>query len=231
MKIVTWNMGRRREAWTYLRETLKPDIALLQEAPQAYCQQGEQLCFEPLFGWGTAVYSRGLPMEQIAFSSLQPGRSVLVRVRIGDGDGLLVASLHGQIIRNRIIPQLAPLLDEIERIIHGRTAIIGGDFNTTRTFIQTAPRNGHREFFEHMDTHYVDWVWKAFKCEQPTQFRARDKNHYQVDHLFVTRDLKERLGPCTVGDINETLPLSDHVPIRAQLRVPRKSRQQAQGVS
>ena len=74
MKIVTWNLGYWQhgkyhdEAWDYLCNELKPDLALLQEVkPPSWVSQNALLFEEITRGWGTAIYAPALSMSNVAF--------------------------------------------------------------------------------------------------------------------------------------------------------------------
>jgi hypothetical protein len=61
MRIVTWNMNKRsaatrKRAWAYLRDELKADVALVQEAvPSPELPQVFQRIGEKPYNWGSAV--------------------------------------------------------------------------------------------------------------------------------------------------------------------------------
>ncbi len=71
MRIVSWNMGcfgsgaTKDEAWRWLLDELKPDIALLQECVVPdWVREPYQALFSPaLQRWGTAVVTRELPIK------------------------------------------------------------------------------------------------------------------------------------------------------------------------
>ena len=121
MRIATWNMGywghsaKLDEAWHWLLDELKPDIALLQECvvPDWVNTQYSVLFERALQEWGTAVVTRGLaatrhPLESVEkwFSDLGPeasrrcaaarlkGWCVPASVTLPDGTSALVMSLH-----------------------------------------------------------------------------------------------------------------------------------------
>src|SRR5438477_6632035 len=72
IKVMTWNLGRTRRThdllWAYIRDVIKPDIALLQEAFYPVLYLDETLEFELCTAhqkWGTAIYTKGLPLQRI----------------------------------------------------------------------------------------------------------------------------------------------------------------------
>jgi hypothetical protein len=70
MRVVTWNLAhwshqaRHDDAWRWLVEHLRPDIALFQEAiPPSWLEQDYRLHWSPAYedsrqGWGTGIASR-----------------------------------------------------------------------------------------------------------------------------------------------------------------------------
>ncbi len=123
MKVVTWNMGywlhreRHPEAWTYLREILRPDLALLQETMRPRVQDGEAIHFHDFHqGWGTAIYSKTFNLDPIKYEGRYPGRVVMAIATIPSAATLFLASIHAPIIENQVFPHLSNIIDEVEQI-------------------------------------------------------------------------------------------------------------------
>ena len=73
LKVITWNLGYwqhrpvHEDAWNYIREEIKPDLALLQEVKLPLLNEEEHLLFKPVHGgWGTAIYTRDIPLVELA---------------------------------------------------------------------------------------------------------------------------------------------------------------------
>jgi exonuclease III len=121
MRIATWNMGcfgnaaKRDEAWHWLLDELKPDIALLQECvvPNWARDQCNPLFERALRHWGTAVVTRGLPMVRQPLEDIEawfgdihrkdPTRCAATRLKgwcvpalvtLPNGSNVLAISLH-----------------------------------------------------------------------------------------------------------------------------------------
>lgn len=98
--------------------------------------------------------------------------------------------------------------------------IIGGDFNLSETFDawREGPR-GNREYFERLKTTgYTECLRTATGRLTPTFRNPRGGGLlHQLDHLFVSAPLAERLLTCNVGSAERVFDglLSDHLPIIA----------------
>lgn len=224
MRVVTWNLGywqfRRRhaEAWEYLRNEIKPDIALLQETCPREMGDDEILLFEPVHGgWGTAIYSTGLQLTPVGMTRY-PGRVVAAKIDSpGDGSAY-VASIHAPIINGRVFPHLDRILDDVESAFGASAAIFGGDLNSARLAEQVWPGNGHGPFFERLESGpWVDCHWRLHRQEIQTFFRQGQVHPFQDDHLFVSADLAPRVLSCRVIHNEITRRVSDHIPVVAEI--------------
>ena len=161
LRIATWNMdywkrspALREEAWAFLRDRIRPDVALVQEAvpapdlDQVVFRTGgmwdERSSSPRDLGWGSAVVSFGPQIraveqatgpfrpEPIPLLRTFPG-SVAIAEVVGENP-LIVVSAYGVIDRgyadttvHRILSDLTPLLDERR----GRGVVLAGDLNIT----------------------------------------------------------------------------------------------------
>lgn len=212
---------RHAEAWAYLRESLRPDLALIQEAQRPQAQPGESVHFREIHqGWGTAVYSHQWPLVAIDYESDYPSRVAAATALLPKATNILLASIHAPIISNRVFPHLARIVGEIERLAEGQTAIIGGDLNSARLMEEIWPGYGHGPFFEHMDqSRFLNCYWHLHSKEVQTYFRPRSKQPFQDDHVFITKDLATGLK-AWVDDNSLTRSLSDHVPLVVEIELP-----------
>jgi hypothetical protein len=98
--------------------------------------------------------------------------------------------------------------------------IIGGDFNLSETFDlwRGGPR-GNREYLDRMaGLGLVECLRSAQGALTPTFRNVDGTIEHQIDHLFVTRALADRLRGCRTGDPERVFGgwLSDHLPIIAE---------------
>jgi endonuclease/exonuclease/phosphatase family metal-dependent hydrolase len=224
MRIVTWNLGYwqhsslHEEAWNYLCNDIKPDIALLQEVkPPSWVPRAALLFEEYKRGWGTALFAPSLVLHKEDFT-LHPGRVAAASFAL-DGDVFLfVASIHAPIINGRVFPHLAEIFEELESHLAHKSIIVGGDLNSARSAEKTWPGNGHGPFFERIDTGDT-WIdcCRRFNAEELQTFFRDSCKPYQDDHVFVSRDLGSRIRVCDVINNDLTRRVSDHIPLVAEL--------------
>ncbi len=225
MKVVTWNLGywqfrgKHDEAWRYLRITIEPDFALLQEVRPPELMSGEALVFQEVnSGWGTAIYSRDMPLDGIPLCSKYPGRAVGASVSLENGKRLHLASIHAY--SDRVFLRLANIMEEIMETFADLTAIVGGDLNSARLAETVWPGYGHGPFWERMDrSSLVDCCQRINGRELQTFFRADSMHPFQDDHLFVIHDLASALERCDVIHTEVTRRVSDHIPLFIELAV------------
>src|SRR5262249_29860909 len=116
LRIATWNMGHWQqraasgEAWRYLLEEVRPDVALVQEAvPPETLGEGVRVLWEPVpgrGGWGTGVASRGLSLQRFPLETVShPGAVVVAEVGLPDGSEVTAVSLYGLLEYSRGRPR------------------------------------------------------------------------------------------------------------------------------
>lgn len=102
--------------------------------------------------------------------------------------------------------------------------MVAGDFNASETFDSWGPRpRGNREYLDRMADLGLIECLRASKGSLTPTYRNTDKRtvKHQMDHLFVTRALFERLTSCDTGP-QETIfggNLSDHLPLIADFDI------------
>lgn len=101
--------------------------------------------------------------------------------------------------------------------------IVAGDFNASETFDLTFG-SGNKELLKRMSNLGLIECLRYSKGKlTPTYKNVKNKRiEHQIDHLFVTSILAQRLINCDVGDRARVFDkgLSDHLPIIADFRLP-----------
>jgi exonuclease III len=69
------------------------------------------------------------------------------------------------------------------------------------------------------DTGWCDAMRKFHKTEVQTYFR-KGRAAYQLDHVFLTQDINERLQAAEVTATPDVLGASDHAPIVLEVAMP-----------
>jgi len=225
MKVLTWNLGywqhssHHDEAWDYLCNDIKPDLAFLQEVKPPSWVPHHALLFEEITrGWGTAIFAPSLTLSKVGFS-LYPGRVAAASIILNKNLSLFVASIHAPIIDGRVFPHLANIFAEFESSHASNSAVIGGDLNSARLAEKVWPGYGHGPFFEQIDRgdRWVDCCRQFHPTEIQTFFRDTCVNPFQDDHIFVSCDLRDRVRASDVINNELTRSVSDHIPLVAEL--------------
>lgn len=225
MKVVTWNLGywdhreTHEEGWNYLLETVKPDLALLQEVrPPDFLHDWAIVFYEVRGGWGTAIYSRDLALSNIPLGEDYPGRVVGASTLLQNGERLYLASVHAQ--TGPVFPRLSHIMDEILGAYADQPTIVGGDLNSARLAATVWPGAGDGPFWERIDSErssVVDCCQRINGRELQTIFKEGAKHPFQDDHLFISRSLESGLIACDVIDTEMTRRVSDHIPLSIEL--------------
>lgn len=227
LKIITWNLGfwqhkfNHEKAWTYLKDQIKPDLALLQEVSPIELRDNEYMLFKKVHqNWGTALYTRNIPLEELTLATKYPDRVAAALLRISAEREVAAVSIHAPIINGCVFPYLSEIFAEIEKTISGKTFIVGGDLNTARLAEKVWPRHGHGPFFEKLSRSvFFDCHHKFHDNEEQTFFREGSKYPFQDDHLFVSRDLSGFVKSCYVLNNEVIRSFSDHIPVVAEINI------------
>jgi exonuclease III len=226
LKILTWNLGfwqhrfHHQTAWAYLRNDIKPDLALLQETGDVKLQQDECFLFKPIHqNWGTALYTRNIPIHEVKIEKY-PNRVAAASLDLPGNRKVVAVSVHAPIINGRVFPFLEEIFGEIENRVCNKAFVVGGDLNTARLAEFVWPRHGHGHFFERLaKSIFFDCHRKFHNIEQQTFFRNGCRYPFQDDHLFVSYDLANKVKLCEVLNNEFTRNLSDHIPLVAEVEL------------
>jgi exonuclease III len=231
LKVVSWNLNHRgTPTWDYLCNSLRPDVALLQEAlpPAAYKTASllNTVVPEGHHKWGSAIYLPDLRWQELPLDR-HKGWVIAAEASMPNDEMLVIVSVHAKWNPDggagRVIPNLRRIFcEDLPAILRDRHHIVGGDLNTGRLFgdlnSRYAPRNEHNDFFDYVERNgYFNCHRHFHDVEEQTIFSAATKRPYQIDYLFVSESLKDRVTSCDVLNNPETLALSDHLPVVATI--------------
>jgi endonuclease/exonuclease/phosphatase family metal-dependent hydrolase len=235
MRVVSWNMGcgprqsqyrkRHGEAWQYLLEELRPDVALVQEAlltslDQASAGHSVTVCdHAPEVAAATAVLVRGLATKLAPSVAISPHTyTATAALRTPAGD-LTVLSVH-------VYPGDAQHDDlNCLAVLLGTTfaehpVLVGGDFNAARRFDEVYGGVRHKTFFAAMQAAGLHEIhWGMHGREVQTYWGPQCKEAYQDDHFFISRSWASRARACRVIDNALVRRLSDHGPLELDLDI------------
>jgi endonuclease/exonuclease/phosphatase family metal-dependent hydrolase len=238
MRIVTWNMnGKDRpkqhlEAWAFLIEALKPDVALLQEV-----RISEDIEYEIAKGyshlfaarlrnltWGSAILSREHRLT-LDWEDSSRGAALGATASIPRIGPVSIACLQAA-TQGGVIAPLRRKFD-IVRAHLGERFIVGGDFNTARQAHLQWPNMGHGAFWSDIE----EWGF-----HEPLPLDGRERQSYwgrwllnelptlgntlQDDHVLLDAVTFRSVESCVVWDTRHTRELSDHGPVVVDVTLP-----------
>lgn len=209
MRVATWNMNFRdrtaaaREAsWGFLADSIRPDLALLQETmpptgSSALYRNGGIGGGRP---WGSAILAPSLTLQEVSevttrfskdpsqLTETFPGSTIVGLWDPPAGDAVVFVSVYGVIDHgyalttvHRALSDLTPLFDT--RL--GRRVVLGGDLNCS-TQLPPPDRERHRNLFE------------------------RIAGLGLVDLIAATRASRPRLADCPCEDAEECSHVQTH---------------------
>jgi endonuclease/exonuclease/phosphatase family metal-dependent hydrolase len=235
MRIVTWNLGcgppssqyrkRHAEAWRYLLEELRPDVAVVQEAlvtkiDEARRDHSVTLCdLGPKVAAGTAILVRALGTRVAPAVAVSPQTYTATAEIITPAGPLTITSVHvypGE-QQHADMKRLVELLGSTPP---GRIVLVGGDFNAARRWDEVHGGKRYAAFFAAMKTAGLHEVhWGVHGREVQSFWGRQMKEAYQDDHFFITNAWASRVRSCNVIDNEVVRRVSDHGPVEMELDV------------
>lgn len=228
LRIATWNMGYwqyrsfHNEAWNYLKDEIKPDIALLQESNPPLSFENNYFLYTAIGGtrnWGSAIYTRDLPVREVPIDDYK-GWVVACDVLLPSNLEIVVVSIHAQIVKGYVFPNLSNIFAALSPVLQNRQFIVGGDFNSCRLIDKVQGTKYHTEFFESIESNgFFNCHRKFYDDEQQTFWGKKTKYPYQDDHLFVSEGLADQIISYDVLDYESIKTLSDHTPVLMEISI------------
>lgn len=197
MRIVSWNMNRHGvsaqrhdEAWDYLQDELKADVALVQEAvpPPRHAAQVYRAIGDKHYDWGSAVVAFAadatlnpwtrVPLANSLFEHLKehqlpdshPGASAVTDITLPGQPTLTVASVYGQwemmpgSSDMYAGPRLHRILADLTGVFarkRGPLAVVAGDFNVTTQGMRTKDNEASAVFARLRGWGLADCLWES----------------------------------------------------------------------
>lgn len=225
MRLISWNMGcggkqsayrkTHAEAWSYLLDELRPDVALLQEAlaPAHKWVETRGACVmssdhNPDNG---AVLFAASPLRVSAFDV----RAHDAFVAAADVEGLRIMSLHlYPRSGTRHHGNLVALFDVVADLTRGHRFVVGGDINASRGFDTMYGGRAYQKSFDAIARRgFHECHFGLHRAESQTFWGHRAKGAYQLDHFFVDEPAAGKIARCEVVTTEDTRRLSDHSPV------------------
>ena len=225
MRVVSWNMNKRREGnWEWVINELKPDYICAQEASPLPNKIKATICTTTKKSNRSAFYSKLQNHEKIKMST-DSGMGLIVTKADSIYFICVYANLDFKPVNPPLMGLLATYVTNLRRR-HGATDIlIAGDFNMDRRMDDnptgtkfavkgTYPTN---DFFDAiLDMHFLDCMRKFNTSPVQTHRNVRSKFPWEIDHMFATEGLYNRLNNIQTIKVPD---LSDHDPVIADFEL------------
>lgn len=228
MKIIAWNCCQKFETKKEHVIKLKPDILVVPECRKIsennskYIWVGENLTK----GLGVLAYS-DYTLE--LHESYNPRFKYILPIKVkGPNDFILFAVWTHPVERgkddlaNDYVGQLRLALEYYENLLSESTIIIG-DFNMDKNieikygYKDPARITTLKKFLNEkgIESTYHVFFKEELGCEtKPTLYQWRKKEKpYHIDYCFASKNFIEKLEKVIVGEYEDWIKLSDHMPI------------------
>jgi len=225
MRIVTWNANMAfRNKQRILVERLNPDVAFIQECEHP--DKFEKKLF-PFAIWkgenqnkGIAVFSK---YKIIELDKKNQSSRFYIHFKVKDTFFIGIWAMNDEENRqNRYIAQVWNILNEYEGLLNN-DIVIFGDFNWNIIWDKKLdyPLAGDfRDVNSMLNNYNIESVYhhhfnEDFGGEKnPTYFQAKKKDKsYHTDYIFSKKNTLENLKEFSVGQYDEWIKYSDHMPL------------------
>ena len=229
MRIVSWNMRKNKKAWCYFFESLNPDIALLQEtSPLNGDYQFNVITKNVKKNLNNSILFKTDQPEEIPIEDTQKMGLISSRYKTEKED-LFILSIYGNLsfvgtLDYVLLETIGHFVNEMRQNFNAKDILISGDFNMDRRMDDNPTKSKfskqgetrHNDFFDGiLDLGFHDCLRKYHSLPMQTYRHNRGIYPWELDHMFVTPDLYERLKSIDVFVDDSILKLSDHNPIVA----------------
>jgi exonuclease III len=231
LKIVAWNMAwwshksKIVEAWDFLHNDIKADVALLTEMGnpvQSKCPfpyyKWQNIGMSRLY-WGSGIVSR-YPLTDCYMPS-SVGALMTAQLPFNNHASLSLITMYGvkDTTCNSYVSNLHRYLSDLTPILKSknRNVIIGGDWNAD---VQLDGRNGNtananKIFFDRLKDFGLQDCLAPF-AKYPLQTHRHSSNltfPWQLDYIYASSGIARKVEGALVIDTPQVRELSDHNPI------------------
>jgi len=223
-------MRKNKKAWPYFFESLNPDIAFLQESSPLYDD------FK--FNIVTQNVKKNLN-NSILLKDCQPERlliedehqmGVIASQFQNQNNKIFLLSIYGNLsftgtLDYVLLETIEFFIQEMRNKFQAKDIIISGDFNMDRRMDENPTSSKfskkgetrHADFFDGiLRLGFQDCLRKFHSLPIQTYRHNRGIYPWELDHMFVTPELYNRLKSINVYVDESILSLSDHNPIVAE---------------
>jgi exonuclease III len=222
MRLVTWNCCRGPlEAKAHALAPLKPDIAIIQEAPRpATKNTPERLWFGGAKGVGIAVLAfNGYTLTRASRPASDTDPVRVVRVT-GPATDFNLFAVWGRADTKYIRGVYDRMLRHV-RLARRRPTVLAGDLNSNTIWDRPRVPMNHTRFVAWMrdeldmvSAYHEHYAEPHGKESRPTYYFLWDKaKPFHIDYCFLPSSWRSRVRSVEVGGYEEWKGLSDHRPV------------------
>ncbi|MBT6331233.1 MAG: hypothetical protein HOJ33_01135 [Gammaproteobacteria bacterium] len=230
MRIVSWNMRKNKKAWPYFFESLNPDIALLQESSPLHDDFKFNIVTQNVKkNLNNSILFKNSQPEQLLIED-QHQMGVLASEFKNQNNKIFLLSIYGNLsftgtLDYVLLETIEFFINEMRNKFQAQDIIISGDFNMDRRMDENPTTSNfskkgetrHEDFFDGiLNLGFHDCLRKFHSLPIQTYRHNRGTYPWELDHMFATPELYNRLKSINVYIDENILSLSDHNPIVAE---------------
>jgi hypothetical protein len=245
LRLITWNIKRNADAFTYARDVLKADAIFFQESPglpEGCGFTGTHRNIDERGAkrrWGnTSAVAEGFTLEDVTLETSYVGSLVNSLITTPGGMRVGVVNMYGLFERPTaksrggvVNPGLHRRLSDVAFWLYQQIEprvdafIVLGDWNQHRVMDQKFRSNYQSQsanlFFDRLQSYsMVDLVSEHYS-EPPQTYRAVRGNYpWQLDHIFVSKVSFSSFSKPEVDDSAQVDSISDHRPVVTHFGIP-----------
>ncbi|MCK4593001.1 endonuclease/exonuclease/phosphatase family protein [bacterium] len=246
VKIINWNTNYwqrkhlNQKFWDFLDNDLKPDIALLQEVCPNSKSSGfigdkqkqitkfsdaDTFIWENIDQkrkWGTGIFTNNIPIRELKIKTDYQGCLSVAEIKINKII-LTAISLYAILEYGYSITSLHRMLSDLTLLLDGklglkRNIILAGDFNASLQWDEQQAGISHKIMFERIDNFgLVNLLDKKYAKPIETWRSINAKRNWQLDYVFISLNLVDKIKDINVLYNDQIAELSDHNPIEILL--------------
>ena len=222
-------MRKNKKAWDYFFDSLNPDIALLQEtSPLNDDHEFNILSKNVKKNLNNSILFKTDQPQELPIEDEQKMGLVSSRYKT-ESEDIFVLSIYGNLsfvgtLDFVLLETIEHFVKEMRKNFNAQDIVISGDFNMDRRMDDNPTKSKfskkgetrHNNFFDGiLDLGFHDCLRKYHSLPMQTYRHNRGIYPWELDHMFVTPELFERLRSINVFVDDNILQLSDHNPIVA----------------
>lgn len=244
MKIVSWNIACRDKTFQYVKENrLNADLYLLQEVKKPKLPNNSRFIFVQIDqsdgekrSFGNCILSFNSSIKKIKIKTIHVGSLLASEFITSSNLKLAVINLYGILTeygkgRKFVAPNIHRMLSDLTPLLIGASKekykhiVLAGDFNNDRR-MDTAKglywKKGMKTTKVLFDRIEDFLLTDCIKKKYPNYVRTfknrsgRDTIPWQLDHMFASNSVYDKLKNIEIIENDETRKLSDHYPIVAE---------------